>query len=210
VSPSPSAAPAGPAGSASTAGAATQTLAPPPATQAPPSSPAPVGHVTYSVALGDTLAELARRYNTPVAAIMARNGLSNADYIRPGQALVIPAGAGANGGPMAAAGTPAATTARHTVQRGDTLWSLARRYGTHPREILARNGAAIANPDQLTPGTVLVIPLGAAPLRTHAVRRGESLASIAQRYGVETQELIRANGLANPNRIVVGQVLVIP
>ena len=46
--------------------------------------------------------------------------------------------------------------------------------------------------------------------QVHVVRRGETLFSIAARYGTTTQAIVRANGLPNANRIYVGQRLVIP
>jgi spore germination protein len=44
----------------------------------------------------------------------------------------------------------------------------------------------------------------------HVVKRGETLAAIAQHYSVSTNAIVRANGLENPNRLVIGQALVIP
>lgn len=57
-----------------------------------------------------------------------------------------------------------------------------------------------------TPGTALA----AAPSSYHCVAHGESLSSIAARYGVSTWSIANANGLWDPNRIYAGQVLVIP
>jgi prefoldin subunit 5 len=45
---------------------------------------------------------------------------------------------------------------------------------------------------------------------THTVQRGETLASIASKYGVEISDIVAANGISNPNLIAVGQELVIP
>jgi len=59
-----------------------------------------------------------------------------------------------------------------------------------------------------------VLPAAAAPSGScsvvHVVRRGETLSGIAYRYGVSMWDIARANGIANPNRIYVGQRLVIP
>ncbi|NLF01894.1 MAG: LysM peptidoglycan-binding domain-containing protein, partial [Anaerolineales bacterium] len=58
-----------------------------------------------------------------------------------------------------------------------------------------------------------VVPVGAAPSQgdvVHVVQRGETLYSIARRYSVGMWDIARANGLTNPNRIYVGQRLVIP
>ncbi|RLC91039.1 MAG: hypothetical protein DRI79_03935 [Chloroflexi bacterium] len=57
------------------------------------------------------------------------------------------------------------------------------------------------------------VPTSAAPNQggiVHIVRRGETLYSIARRYGVDVWALARANGITNPNRIYVGQRLIIP
>ena len=45
---------------------------------------------------------------------------------------------------------------------------------------------------------------------THTVQRGETLASIAAKYGVTVADIVAANGISNPNMIAVGQELVIP
>jgi len=45
---------------------------------------------------------------------------------------------------------------------------------------------------------------------THEVKRGETLASIAQQYGVTVADIVQANGISNPNIIAVGKVLTIP
>jgi LysM repeat protein len=51
---------------------------------------------------------------------------------------------------------------------------------------------------------------GAAAGRVHTIKQGETLGAIAQQYGVSLSALARANGLADPNRIVAGKVLAIP
>jgi hypothetical protein len=53
-------------------------------------------------------------------------------------------------------------------------------------------------------------PTPAATVHTYRVRSGDTLSSIAQRFGVSTQALINANNLADPNNLSIGQVLVIP
>ncbi|MBN2565492.1 MAG: LysM peptidoglycan-binding domain-containing protein [Candidatus Eisenbacteria bacterium] len=45
---------------------------------------------------------------------------------------------------------------------------------------------------------------------SHEVKRGETLAQIAQQYGVTIADIVQANGISNPNVIPVGKVLVIP
>lgn len=97
----------------------------------------------------------------------------------------------------------------HIVRRGETLYSIARRYGVDMWTIARANG--ITNPNRIYVGQRLVIPTDRPPAGTvHIVQRGETLYSIALRYGVSMWAIARANGIANLNRIYVGQRLVIP
>ena len=166
---------------------------------------APSGDVIYIVKHGDTLGYIARLHKTTSLAIMQRNGLSNPNMIYVGQKLVIPMNT-----VVGAPTSPAATTVQHTVARGETLSYLARLYHTTIAAIRSQN-PSITNLDHLTPGTVLTITIGdEAPVLTHRVRPGEHLVGIAARYGTTASALVEANGLANPNQIYVGQVLIIP
>ncbi len=104
---------------------------------------------TYIVRPGDTLSAIAARHGTTVNAIVAANGLANANTIYAGQRLIIPSG---GGGSQAGAGT------LYTVQRGDTLAAIAYRYGTTAWAIANANG--LANPNYIYPGQRLRIPTG--------------------------------------------------
>ena len=174
------------------------------ATPAPGDGTGSPAEVEYAIAAGDTLSSVAVGFQTSVSAIMQRNGIANPDMVRVGQKLVIPVGSGPS--------SPTEPgTVYHTVGQGDTLWMLARKYHTHPREIVAQNGGVISDPDHLSPGTTLKITAGTAPVvATHAVRPGESLSSIARANGVSVQDLLSANGLTDPNLVRAGRVLVIP
>jgi LysM repeat protein len=100
----------------------------------------------------------------------------------------------------------------HIVQPGENLFRIALRYGVTVNALTAANG--LSNSNHIYVGQRLVIPSGgtSSPSTSgvHIVRRGESLYRIALRYGVSYQTLAAANGIANPNRIYVGQRLVIP
>lgn len=100
---------------------------------------------------------------------------------------------------------------RYTVQPGDTLTRIAARFGTTVGAIVEANG--LTNPNLIYVGQVLVIPAGVSapsPERVHVVQPGETLYRIALRYGTTVERLMALNGLNNPNRIFVGQVLRIP
>ncbi|MBC7236153.1 MAG: LysM peptidoglycan-binding domain-containing protein [Chloroflexi bacterium] len=162
-----------------------------------------LGDVTYTVLWGDNLTGIARRFGVSVEAIMAKNGLRNPNAIFVGQTLVIPLGYEPQ-----VTSTPQLT--QHLVRPGENLSQIARRYHTSVAEILAQN-PGLGNPNRLIPGTLLTVPVNTqAPPLTHRVRYGETLSSIARRYGVSVRALIQANGLSDPNQVFVGQVLVIP
>lgn len=111
-----------------------------------------------------------------------------------------------------------ASTGAYTVEWGDTLSSVASRFGVTVRDLAAEN--AIADPNVIRAGQQLRIP-GAQPAApqvelaaaveasgragaTHTVQPGENLATIARRYGTTVAELARLNGITDPNRIWAG------
>jgi LysM repeat protein len=96
----------------------------------------------------------------------------------------------------------------HIVQRGETLYSIARRYGVNVWTIA--NANRITNPNRIYAGQRLVIPSGQPARTVHVVQPGEALLQIALRYGVDAWTIARANGITNLNHIYVGQRLVIP
>lgn len=171
---------------------------------------------TYTVQAGDTLAAIAARYNVTQAALVQLNALTNPDALTVGQQLKIPGAA-----PETDSGTSTTTesTSIYVVQSGDTLAAIARRFGTTTTELVRLNG--LADPDRIAVGQKLKVPgvggttepaTGGAggQQQTHVVAAGETLLRIAQRYGVTVKALQDANNLVDPDRIYVGQKLVIP
>lgn len=96
----------------------------------------------YAVRRGETLWGLARRFGVTVTELVRLNGIENPDLIFVGQVLRIPGRA------------PAAQT--YTVQRGDTLWGIAQRFGTTVGRLVQAND--IPNPNLIFPGQVLTLP----------------------------------------------------
>jgi murein DD-endopeptidase MepM/ murein hydrolase activator NlpD len=122
------------------------------------------------------------------------------------------------------AGDSAALPQTHTVQAGETLFSIAQLYGLDMQTLIELNG--LTNPDELYVGQVLIIvpsteaPIQPTPLpaetvptfssNIHVVQPGETLFRIATSYGLTVQELAAANGITDPTVIYVGQTLIIP
>lgn len=180
---------------------------------------------TYTVVAGDTLATIAARFGTTSEAIARLNSLNDPNALTLGQKLQIPGSSTASQGTTATSGGAAASggetrgaTSTYTVQSGDTLGRIAQRFGTTVAELLRLNN--IANADMLKVGQTLTIPgsSGGAAVtaptggqsRTYEVQRGDTLLSIARRFGLTVKDLQTANNIANPDRISVGQKLIIP
>ena len=110
-------------------------------------------------------------------------------------------------------GVAEATDSVHVVSRGETLYSVALRYGTTVNAIVQANG--LRNANWIYVGQRLVVPTsgGTQPTATsgtYTVQYGDNLSSIAYRHGVTVQALASANNIYNYNLIHRGQVLVIP
>jgi LysM repeat protein len=219
------------------AGAATATAIPQAAvvTPAPAATPVPVPTAapaagqaaggagnTYIVRWGDTLFSIAQRFGVTVDAIKQANGLTS-DFITVGQELTIP---GATippepgpGGPPPGPGRPGI----HIVQPGENLFRIALRYDTTVERLAEANH--IINPWFIYVGQELAIPSAGnfpppphdgmpphdgAPGGTYVVQPGDTLYSIAVRFGTTVQALVVANNLPSPNMIYVGQILDVP
>lgn len=169
-------------------------------------SPPTPQYVTHRVRRGQTLSSIAQRYRTSVSAIMRSNRLRSAHRIYPGQRLRIPTRGG--GRVAVSTGTYNAAEGTHTVNRGESLYSIARRYSTTVAELKAANGLSS---DMIHPGMKVKIQPGSrADLRRYQVRRGDTLSNIADRHRVSLSSLLRANGLSSRSTIYPGQWLVIP
>ena len=91
-----------------------------------------------------------------------------------------------------------------TVQRGDSLYKISRRYNVRLRAIIDANN--LKPPYTIFPGQKLRMPVTGV----HVVARGETVYQIARRYGAEPGALVRLNRIAPPYRLYAGQRLVLP
>ena len=106
----------------------------------------PTPSSTYIVQRGDTLSNIAYRYNTTVSDLQSLNDISNPDFLQVGQVIKI------NG---EASNIPEQTS-QYTVQPGDSLSVIAQRFRTTISELQSLND--ISNPDYLQIGQVLTVP----------------------------------------------------
>lgn len=177
-------------------------------------TPSSGGPTTYTVQWGDWLNKIAQRFGVTPQAILAANPGLDPNRIVPGQVINIPA----SGSPPTSSTPSGSTPGTYTVQRGDWFYSIARKFGVTVSALQAANPTV--NPSAIYPGQVLYIPSGAVSPdvqptpstsgTTYTVQPGDTLFSIAVRFGKTAYDLQIANRLANPSAIFVGQKLIIP
>jgi LysM repeat protein len=163
----------------------------------------------HTVASGEVLSLIAEVYGVRLAAIIAANGLDNPDHIVAGQTLIVPGAF--ESGPESGE----TSTVVHVVGAGETLTSIAEKYGVDLSRLADANN--LADHDVIILGENLVIPGVDTPSQTsgyaditHIVQMGETLSEIASRYSVRIAALVEANALADPNLVVAGQSLAVP
>lgn len=159
---------------------------------------------TYTVASGDSLWSIARKYNVTVDALKSANGLTN-NIIQIGQVLKIP-GTTTGKPPIDMSGII------YVVAPGDTLWKIAKLYGVTVDEIKRENNLTS---DNLSIGQELRIPTSPSvpPTNgsevTYTVRSGDSLYKIANQFNITVDQLKSYNNLKT-DLLSIGQVLKIP
>lgn len=93
----------------------------------------------------------------------------------------------------------------YVVNRGDTIWGIARRFGVPYQDILRVN--EVKNSSKLAIGQTLVIPSRERPYR---LIPGDNLWAIGKKFGVSPEEIMALNKISNPGSLYVGQVIRIP
>ena len=101
-----------------------------------------------------------------------------------------------------ASGAISAQIVKHTLQKGETLYSISRLYKVPYEALAAANG--VTDPTKVKTGIILIIP------SVHIVAKGETLYGLARQNGVTLDELLASNKLSATYVLKVGDVLVIP
>jgi len=156
-----------------------------------------VPSISYTVKSGDNLYNIARKYGVGVSEIVKLNNLSS-NNLSIGQELLIPI-SDDNSEQSSGSGNV------YVVQKGDSLYSIARNFGVSVSSITSLNNLVGTN---LSVGQRLVIPSSSVLGNTYIVQRGDSLYSIARKFGVSVDSIKSKNNLKS-NLLSVGQKLII-
>jgi membrane-bound lytic murein transglycosylase D len=176
----------------------------------PVSRPPQRAYVYHRIRPGESLSTISRRYRCSVRSIMRANNLHRSSFIVAGKKLKIPLKGTIVYSSQHYNGTKYKNASRHVVRRGDSLWIIAKRYGTTTKKIQELNNLSSTN---LHIGQVLKIrerkddkPLGEY-LKTYLVKPGDSPFQIAQLHKMPLARFLRINHLTPRNKIYPGQRL---
>jgi LysM repeat protein len=162
--------------------------------------PARCRGTVYIVRPGDTLAGIARQFNTTEAAIRRENPFLTIIGLRPGLPLCI-----SEPQPRPCPGF------FYTIVAGDTLFSIAARFNTAAQTILRANPGL--DPNRLFIGEQICIPTQQPPVcagTIYTIMAGDTITGIARRFNTTVNAILRANPGLDPNRLFIGRQICIP
>ncbi len=184
----------------------------------------PSGHKAqnsiYAVRSGDTMWDIARAFGTTVQKLRRENSIVRGSRIYVGQKIKIPSSAKKLKKNNETSSKTYAKTSKskksktksiaksqdktYKVRSGDTLWDIARKYGTTTSAIRKING--LGRSSRIYPGQKLKVSTNVKYV-IHKVRRGETLSAIANKYRTSIARIRANNNIDNPNRLGVGAEL---
>lgn len=159
---------------------------------------------TYTVQKGDTYYLIAKKCNISLASLLEKNNAKENSNLYIGQKIIIP---------------EVTAIKTHTVQKGETYWIIAKKYGVSLNELLSINNANEST--TLYIGDIIKIPTETSSggntsdtayvtYITHTVSGGDTLWNISIKYGIPYSELLSVNALTESSRIYAGMNLKIP
>lgn len=164
-------------------------------------------YMRYTIQSGDTLSAIARRYDTTVEELVRLNNIQNPNLIYANETLLIP-----TKNNSVSTGSDDKNNTIYIVQRGDTLYRIAKRFNTTIQTIVNNNG--ITNPNLIYLGQRLIIAKSTSNIQTkymnYRIKHGDTLGELANKYNTTIRELAYINGIRNVNRIYVNQIIRIP
>ncbi|GGB94502.1 LysM peptidoglycan-binding domain-containing protein [Staphylococcus nepalensis] len=149
--------------------------------------------ISYTVQSGDNLTSIANEFDTNIQNIQNYNSIINPDNINVGDVLKIP--------------SESTHVTNYVIQYGDNLNSIANKFGTTPDRLQSLNN--IVDPDYIQVGQTIQVSgsQNESNQSSYTVQYGDSLESIANKFGTTVDQLQSLNNIANPDYIQVGQTI---
>ena len=164
---------------------------------------------TYTVQKGDTYYLIAKKCGITLSSLLSANNATQNSALYVGDKVKIPDTSG--------------DYITHTVQKGETYWTISQKYGVNLSSLLSYNGAT--NNTTLNIGDKVKIPKGTSSggsspggsssspyvtYKTYSVQNGDTLWNIAINHGIPYSELLEVNSLSESSKIYTGMKLTIP
>jgi len=178
----------------------------------PVSSPPRRALVKHRVRFGETLSTIARKYRTSMSKIARANNIHKRNFIVAGKTLKIPLGKTIISRQKKYSKPKYKSAKKHVVKSGDSLWIIARRYGTTTKKIQSLNNLTST---RLHIKQVLRLPghkkesSSGDYLGSYQVKRGDSPFHIAKKHNMPLEQFLRINHLTPRSKIYPGQKLFI-
>lgn len=182
-------------------------------TRIPLSMPRADGAIVHEIAEGQALWTIAAYYKININRLLQLNGLSESDFVRPGDEIYIQL---PDGVPIPTPPPTPTPSPFYTVQTGDTPSDIAIMYGISVQELYLYNG--LSEKDLIFVGDELVVrwdsqdqayPATATPDIWHRISEGDTIWTIAAQRGVSAEMLLDLNGLSASGFLSPGQRLMV-
>ena len=159
---------------------------------------------TYTVQKGDTYYLIAKKCGVTLSSLLSANNATQSSVLNIGDKIKIP---------------DSSAYITHTVQKGETYWTISQKYGVSLSSLLSYNGAT--NNSALNIGDKVKIPKSGSSsssgssspyvtYKTYSVQSGDTLWNIAIKHGIPYSELLETNSLTQSSKIYTGMKLTIP
>ncbi|MBR6821445.1 MAG: LysM peptidoglycan-binding domain-containing protein [Bacilli bacterium] len=142
----------------------------------------------YLIRYGDTLSSIASKFNTKESTIMELNNIPFPDMIREGKEIIVPI-------------KKEKYFEYYTIEKGDNLYSIARRYNINPDLLAILNG--LNSDDYIYPNQQILIPK--SNYSYYVTKDGDTLDIVSKRFNISPKELIDNNDIIY---LLEGQLLV--
>ncbi|MDQ7047752.1 MAG: LysM peptidoglycan-binding domain-containing protein [Sulfurovum sp.] len=171
--------------------------------------------IEHKIKSGETLYTVAHENHTTIEEVRKANGLVKGETLKIGRVLKVPTDTYIA---KKKANTSALVMVEHSIENGETLFTVAHKYHTTIEEVRKTNG--LKKGEVLKIGRILKVPkdtyvakIKVKPpvlMAKHSIENGETLFTVARKYSTTVEEVRKANGLVKGDILKIGRVIEVP